>query len=783
VGTVKAISLRVLGRIEALDGAGRPVAALARRPKLAALLALCAIDGGSRGVPVEALCGLFWPDTELGRARRTLNQLVLEARLRLGSAVIEREGSTLLRVGPDALVCDAAELLRGHLDAAAVLEACRGELLPGVRLPSSPEFEDWLDRTRQRVRDAAVDVLLGAARAAPPAESLPLARRALELAPTSEHAAACVIETQAALGDRAAAWCTFVDFRERLSAQLDLKPTAKLTMTAARACGASGPASAPPLPMSESGLHAAPPPPPAPEPAAAAGRRRRPGRPLVAMTILALAVLFVSRHLPPGAIDAEPADGWPADVAVVVGGAASSPAWDSFLARELADRLAEHGTRVARTAGGRPLAPVLVHGRVGQERDGVAGMVQLEDARTGALLGSWRLDATAAEIEPHLALLADSIRRAAGLARELDGLRRTPRHAAAAAAAVTARSRLHAVAEAASRGARHVVDLHLAAADSLARLAAAIEPAWAQPHLLLAETLDRRAVAAAAAGNLPAARGFVIAGIEAATRAVELGAVERGLELRGGLRFFAGLVAAPLEEDAHAAALADLMRAVQGGTAGAQSWALLSTLHHIEGRMEDAYAAAETALRLDIFGRQTGHILLRLFHAAFDAGRDDDARRWCDRLGDRSPGRATAAECRLFTLAWSGAEPQAIDAIDLALAAEPPAFARLIRPQLEIVRAAVLASNGHTAMTRQRLAGTDTTAAGADMLVSLAMAHAQLGDADHALALLRRYLDDGTASRRAVLHSRWFRPLHPSGGREAFAGAMLSSVGSTTARR
>jgi hypothetical protein len=59
-----------------------------------------------------------------------------------------------------------------------------------------------------------------------------------------------------------------------------------------------------------------------------------------------------------------------------------------------------------------------------------------------------------------------------------------------------------------------------------------------------------------------------------------------------------------------------------------KTWASLSALRHAVGRHADALAAAERALRSDVFGRNRESILVRLFFAAFDAGRDAEARAW-----------------------------------------------------------------------------------------------------------------------------------------------------------
>src|SRR5690606_35508999 len=93
----------------------------------------------------------------------------------------------------------------------------------------APEYQDWLDRNRSRLRDLAAgaartlaDDLAGLDR---PEEALAYARRALDLDPHDEPALRRLVTLLDASGDRAAALRALDVFTRRLAAELDLEPS------------------------------------------------------------------------------------------------------------------------------------------------------------------------------------------------------------------------------------------------------------------------------------------------------------------------------------------------------------------------------------------------------------------------------------------------------------------------------------------------------------------------------------------------------------------------------
>lgn len=232
------LTLQLLGVPDLrLEDRGASASILAQ-PKLLALLTFLALAEPRGYHRRDTLAALLWPEVDQERARNSLRQALHRLRAALGSETIVNRGTEEVGLRPDAVTSDAlvvAEAIRaGHPERA--LAAYRGDLLPGFHLTSAPEFENWLEGERVRLRALA----LKAARALVQSEAAAgrttaaahWAERGLELAPADEELARRRMTLLAQSGDSTGALATYQQFAERLSREFELTPGSGLTALA-----------------------------------------------------------------------------------------------------------------------------------------------------------------------------------------------------------------------------------------------------------------------------------------------------------------------------------------------------------------------------------------------------------------------------------------------------------------------------------------------------------------------------------------------------------------------
>jgi DNA-binding SARP family transcriptional activator len=774
---MSSLHLQTLGTLCARHEDGSAADRVTARPRLIALLVHASIEAPDGWLATDAVTSLLWPDAEARRARRLLSQLLYEAAAELGFALVERRRNAGLRLVPGAVRCDAAELLHGDVDAAWVARHAAGELLPGFVSGAGYEFDDWLDRTRTRVRQRAVSLLVAGA-AAEPRRAVEYARLANRLEPWNAAAATSLIRALGAAGAQPEAGRVLEAYRACVR-ELDMDPPRAVVAELLRVCG---PAAFDPGADRAAGIRPSPPSPDAGagdigdpglegEPEAAGGadvaqerHAGMPGRPSLvraAVALLAFAAMGLTAVLwqKPRMVTADASTAWAADLVVHTGEA--HHAWNAVVAPELMARLRQGGMQIVVGVTRDVAAPFALTGALSADAGEIRGNVRLLDMRSGALLGTWRLATTASDLAGVAGAIADSIRTSMARASMLSAWRGSRRAPAAVSALARARAEYDGAHAAIREGATAVGDARLAAADSLAGAAAALEPAWPEPHLQHALVLEHRALRAMAFGDHAAMRALIAAAIGAADRAVRSGGSVASLERLGALSSPAWRMGALPGEDARAAAQADLEMATYDPGASAVAWSGLSSLHAAAGRHADAYAAALEALHRDVFGQRTEHVLMRLFATAFDSGRDTEARQWCAEAARRSPGKWHTAQCRLITLAFRS-DVQVEDILNAGtdLSRETPELAASVRPLLELLRAAVLASNGFEPSARRIVADIEVPPdTPSDLLYFAAKAYAQLGEGFRARELLDSYMRNGPPSRTAVAHGRWFTAL------------------------
>ena len=235
VEPTEAIRPGAMLRLSALGGAtlrrgGVRLGGASAQGRRLALLTILA-SGGDLGVSRDALLGLLWPESTEGRARHALSQWLFLVRRDLGFDDII-VGSTVLhlnreRITTDVSDFDAAIRAKAWHDAAM---AYRGTLLEGLLLSNAPEFQEWLDRERDRRHEQAKQAMAHLARAAEargePQEALVWWQRTAALDPHSGPTAARVIELLAASGDDIAALAFARRHERALRTTLVVSPSA-----------------------------------------------------------------------------------------------------------------------------------------------------------------------------------------------------------------------------------------------------------------------------------------------------------------------------------------------------------------------------------------------------------------------------------------------------------------------------------------------------------------------------------------------------------------------------
>jgi serine/threonine-protein kinase len=206
------------------------------QPKRLALLAYLAIADQGRTHRRDVLTGLFWQDHDQSRARGALRQALRYLRNILGDQVLITRGNDEVALATDALHCDVLEfetaLNENRLEDA--LSHYRGDLLTGLFISgASSEFEHWLDREATRLRDrargAARALALRAEEEGDPDQCAIWMRREIEFSPYSEEPARRLIQLLADTGRRSEAVAVYQAFAQRLSTDLELRPSPSLS--------------------------------------------------------------------------------------------------------------------------------------------------------------------------------------------------------------------------------------------------------------------------------------------------------------------------------------------------------------------------------------------------------------------------------------------------------------------------------------------------------------------------------------------------------------------------
>lgn len=417
----------------------------------------------------------------------------------------------------------------------------------------------------------------------------------------------------------------------------------------------------------------------------------------------------------------------------------------------------------------------LVEGSVRRVGDSVRVTVQLVDAGTGdhlhstELVESWEkrlgLERELGRVAAHM------IRRELGVQVERRERRRRTEGTEAWTLVQEAERARDDAARLAAAGDTTAASRMLTEADSALRAAVRRDPDWVEPMLLRGWVAADRAHLLT--GTTPETRDPepFRRGIRLADRALERRPGDpEALELRGVLRHrLSRIPKVPGADTLRQAAERDLEAAVDADRGRARSWAELSELHRLVGRLAEARWAAEHALDADAFLSDAHEIVRRLYQISLDMQEIDEAERWCERGGRRFPDSPAFAACPLFTMSLtSGPDP------DVARAWDHQRRLEELSPRgLEGRRnrafgllwvAAVIARSGgdpdsaEAVVKRARLAAPERL----EPLVDYYEANIRqlLGQREAALDLVREYASAVSDQARMSLRDDWmFRPL------------------------
>lgn len=259
------LTLKAFGALDFRDDACASVPALLAQPKRAALLAYLVLAHPDAMCRRDTLLALFWPDLDQEGGRHALSQALSFLRRHLPEGTLAVRGNDEVGVDPARVRSDVGAFRHALADGAwsDALSHYQGELLQGLHVSGAAPFTDWLDRERERLREAAADAAWKHAHAlvaaGSPAEAERTAQRALHLVPTDESAVRGFIRALAAGGDRAAALRFYEKFASVLAVELEVDPAPE-TRAVADAIR-SGQVPVAPIPATPPG----PPPSPSPE--------------------------------------------------------------------------------------------------------------------------------------------------------------------------------------------------------------------------------------------------------------------------------------------------------------------------------------------------------------------------------------------------------------------------------------------------------------------------------------------------------------------------------------
>jgi DNA-binding SARP family transcriptional activator/TolB-like protein len=222
------IQLRLFGSPDLRRDTGGGALSVLAQPKRFAVLAWLALAEPRGMHRRDNLLALFWPELDAIHARTALRKTVYHLRQALGADAVINRGDEELGLGPG-FWCDAVAFQEaaaaGRVEEALALY--RGDLLPGFYLTDVPDFEEWLETERERLRWLAVAAawtLAGEKEAQGHPDAVAWGSRAMALAPDDEAGLRRLLTLLDRLGDRDEAVRTYEQYRRRMASTYEVEP-------------------------------------------------------------------------------------------------------------------------------------------------------------------------------------------------------------------------------------------------------------------------------------------------------------------------------------------------------------------------------------------------------------------------------------------------------------------------------------------------------------------------------------------------------------------------------
>ncbi|HMB97428.1 MAG TPA: BTAD domain-containing putative transcriptional regulator [Balneolaceae bacterium] len=150
------IKLKILGPAELRSADGELEHSFLAGPKRLALLAYLILNRPRGMQRRDRILPLLWPEKGQKSARNSLSNLLYHIRKKLGRDILITRGTEELGIDASKFQCDALkfEKLIEEGKMRDAIELYRGDLLEGLHVSdAAPDFEQWIERERDRFRN------------------------------------------------------------------------------------------------------------------------------------------------------------------------------------------------------------------------------------------------------------------------------------------------------------------------------------------------------------------------------------------------------------------------------------------------------------------------------------------------------------------------------------------------------------------------------------------------------------------------------------------------------